>query len=71
VGRYENEEGYSSRGDLIVKVNPDFYRPAEVDILCGDPSKAEKKFGWERLHTFENLISEMVEEDINALSKNK
>ena len=70
-GTKKNEEGYSSRGDLIVKVNPDFYRPAEVDILCGDPSKAEKKFGWERLHTFENLISEMVEEDINALSKNK
>ena len=70
-GTEKNEEGYNSRGDLIVKVNPDFYRPAEVDILCGDPSKAEKKFGWERLYTFENLISEMVEKDIELIYKNK
>jgi GDPmannose 4,6-dehydratase len=70
-GTEKNEQGYNSRGDLIVKVNPDFYRPAEVDVLCGDPSKAEKKFGWERLYTFENLISEMVEEDIDAIYKNK
>jgi GDPmannose 4,6-dehydratase len=70
-GTEKNEEGYNSRGDLIVKVNPDFYRPAEVDVLCGDPRKAEKKFGWERLYTFENLISEMVEADIEAIYKNK
>jgi GDPmannose 4,6-dehydratase len=71
-GGVEKEEtGYNSRGDLIVKINPDFYRPAEVDILCGDPSKAEKKLGWKRLYTFENLISEMVEEDIAAIHKNK
>ena len=70
-GTEKDEQGYSSRGDLIVKVNPDFYRPAEVDVLCGDPSKAEKKFGWERLYTFENLISEMVEADIEAIYKNK
>ena len=41
-GTEKHEQGYNSRGDLVVKVNPDFYRPAEVDILCGDPSKAEK-----------------------------
>ena len=70
-GAEKNEQGYNSRGELIVKVNPDFYRPAEVDVLCGDPSKAEKKFGWERLYTFENLISEMVEADIEAIYKNK
>jgi len=70
-GTEKDEQGYNSRGDLIVKVNPDFYRPAEVDILCGDPSKAEKKFGWKRLYTFENLISEMVEEDVAAIYKNK
>jgi GDPmannose 4,6-dehydratase len=70
-GTEKNEEGYNSRGDLIVKVNPDFYRPAEVDILCGDPRKAEKKFGWEREYTFENLISEMVEKDIELIYKNK
>ena len=70
-GTEKNEEGYSSRGDLIVKVNSDFYRPAEVDVLCGDPSKAEKKLGWEREYTFENLISEMVEGDIEAIYKNK
>jgi len=70
-GEGEEEKGYNSKGELVVKINPDFYRPAEVDLLCGDPSKAEKKFGWKRWYTFENLISEMVEEDINSIYKNQ
>ena len=64
-GSEENEEGYDQFGNMRVKVNPDFYRPAEVDILCGDPSKAEKELGWKRKYTFERLVSEMVESDKN------
>ena len=62
-GKEEKEEGYDQYGNLRVKVNPDFYRPAEVDILCGNPSKAETILGWKRFYTFEGLVSEMVNND--------
>jgi len=62
-GSEESEEGYDQYGILRVKVNPDFYRPAEVDILCGDASKAENELGWKRSYTFESLVDEMVKND--------
>jgi len=65
-GSEESEEGYDQNGILRVKVNPNFYRPAEVDILCGDPSKAEQQLGWKRKYTFETLVNEMVESDVKA-----
>jgi len=65
-GSEENEEGYDQYGNLRIKVNPMFYRPAEVDVLCGDASKAQKELGWKRKYTFERLVSEMVESDIKA-----
>lgn len=62
-GKEDKEEGYDQYGNLRIKVNPEFYRPAEVDILCGDSSKAERELGWTRTYTFETLVSEMVEKD--------
>jgi GDPmannose 4,6-dehydratase len=62
-GSEDKEEGYDQNGILRVKVNPDFYRPAEVDILCGDATKAEKELGWTRSYNFEALVSEMVKID--------
>ena len=62
-GKEEKEEGYDQHGNLRVKVNPAYYRPAEVDILCGDASMAEKELGWKRSYTFESLVSEMVDAD--------
>lgn len=62
-GKEDKEEGYDQHGNLRIKVNPEFYRPAEVDILCGDASKAERELGWTRAYTFEKLVSEMVEKD--------
>lgn len=47
-----------------VRVDPRFLRPAEVDVLLGDPSKAKAKLGWEPATSFEDLISEMVEADL-------
>jgi GDPmannose 4,6-dehydratase len=64
-GSEDSEEGYDQNGNLRIRVNPDFYRPAEVDILCGDSSKAERELGWERKYTFETLVSEMVRMDCN------
>jgi GDPmannose 4,6-dehydratase len=48
--------------------DPRFYRPAEVDLLLGDPSKAHEKLGWEREVSFEQLVKMMVDADLEALS---
>ena len=53
-------------GDVIVKVDPRYYRPTEVETLLGDPSKAKAKLGWEPTTTFEELVREMVEADYTA-----
>lgn len=54
----------SETGNVIVKVNKKFFRPAEVDLLLGDPSKAEKQLGWKRLISFDDLVKRMVNNDL-------
>ena len=63
-GKGVNETGTDkATGKVVVKVNPEFFRPAEVDILLGDPSKAEKTLGWKREIPFQELVSRMVKND--------
>ncbi len=57
--------------DDYVKIDPKFMRPAEVDLLIGDCSKARDKLGWEPKTTFEELVDMMVESDLERLSKGK
>ncbi|WP_279143895.1 GDP-mannose 4,6-dehydratase [Photobacterium phosphoreum] len=52
-------------GDVIVRVSPKFFRPAEVETLLGDPSKAKEKLGWTPEITVEEMCAEMVANDIN------
>ncbi|WP_039046409.1 GDP-mannose 4,6-dehydratase [Plesiomonas shigelloides] len=56
-------------GDIIVRVDPSFFRPAEVETLLGDPSLAKKELGWEPETTLRELIMEMVEFDYNEARK--
>ncbi len=56
-------------GKVLVKVNPQFFRPAEVDILLGDPTKAETKLGWKRDVNFAELVGRMVRNDIKEVSE--
>ncbi|MGZ0788051.1 GDP-mannose 4,6-dehydratase, partial [Pseudomonas saponiphila] len=51
-------------GDVIVKVDPRYFRPAEVETLLGDPSKAKAKLGWEPEITVEQMCTEMVANDL-------
>ena len=51
-------------GKMVVRVNPAFFRPAEVELLIGDPSKAEKALGWKREISYEKLIEMMVKNDL-------
>jgi GDPmannose 4,6-dehydratase len=46
--------------EVLVRVNPRFFRPAEVELLLGNPKKAEKKLGWERVVGFSDLVKEMT-----------
>ena len=67
-----NERGIDSKtGKAIVKVNPRFFRPTEVDELLGDASYARKKLGWEPKTTFDGLVSIMVSHDIKVFSGKK
>ena len=52
-----------------VKTNPQFFRPAEVDLLIGDPTRAKQKLGWEPTYTFDHLVEEMVRSDLELFSK--
>lgn len=54
----------ASSGKTVVKVNPAFYRPAEVELLIGNPEKAEKRLGWKRKTGFEELVERMVRNDL-------
>ncbi|MGF1737288.1 GDP-mannose 4,6-dehydratase [Photobacterium satsumensis] len=56
---------YVSVGDVIVRVNPQFFRPAEVETLLGDPTKAKEKLGWVPEITVEEMCAEMVEADLS------
>ena len=51
-------------GRTVVRVNPKFFRPAEVELLLGDPSKAERELGWKRRISFDELVSRMVQNDL-------
>lgn len=58
-----------ANGKTIVKVNPEFFRPAEVEVLLGNPQKAERILGWKREISFSELVKRMVENDFELVSK--
>jgi GDPmannose 4,6-dehydratase len=64
-GHGVDEVGFDSKtGKILVEVDPRYFRPAEVDILVGDCSKARNKLGWRHAVSFDDLIREMVEADL-------
>ena len=64
-GANESEQGMCAKtGKQLVSINPKFYRPAEVDLLIGDPAKAKKELGWSPKTTLEDLCRMMVEADV-------
>jgi GDPmannose 4,6-dehydratase len=70
-GEGVNEKGYDATGKCIVAVDPRYFRPAEVETLLGDPSKAKTKLGWEPRTTFQELVSEMVREDLKSAERDE
>lgn len=80
-GEAENEEGYVVKcnnpeyqlpvGKVVVKVDPRYYRPTEVELLIGDPTKANTKLGWKPKYTLAEMCAEMVASDILIYKKQK
>ncbi len=63
------EKGYDkATGKLLVDVNPEFFRPAEVEFLWGDASRAERELGWKRAVSFPQLVQMMVDEDMKKFA---
>lgn len=63
------EKGYDkATGKLLVDVNPEFFRPAEVEFLWGDASRAERELGWKREVSFPQLVQMMVDEDMKKFA---
>ena len=64
------EKGYDIKtGRLLVDVDPRFFRPAEVELLWGNPSKAEKDLGWRRKVSFQELVQMMVQADVEMFTR--
>jgi GDPmannose 4,6-dehydratase len=70
-GEGVNEKGFNAQGKCIVAVDPTYFRPAEVETLLGDPSKAKTKLGWTPKTTFDELVAEMVREDLKSAEKDE
>jgi GDPmannose 4,6-dehydratase len=77
-GKYESEEGYVVKnnseykleaGKVVIKVDPKYYRPTEVELLIGDPTKAMTKLGWKPKYDLAALVKEMVASDVSLFKK--
>lgn len=69
-GLGENEKGFDMQtGKCIVAVDPKYYRPAEVETLLGDPSKARQRLGWVPTTSFQELVAEMMREDLREAQR--
>ena len=65
-----DEKGYcASTGKLLVDVNPKYFRPAEVDLLLGDPSKAQRLLNWQRKISFRELVKMMIAADLKLYGR--
>ena len=64
-GEGVEERGVDAKtGRTVVRVDPRYFRPAEVDTLLGDPARAEAELGWRRTVSFPELVSEMTQHDL-------
>lgn len=69
-GKGVDEQGVDTRtGAVLVRIDPRYFRPTEVDLLEGDPSRARERLGWSHRTSFRELVAEMVQADLGAVSR--
>ncbi|MFN3341795.1 MAG: GDP-mannose 4,6-dehydratase [Flavobacteriales bacterium] len=71
-GEAVNEKGYrAGTNEVLVEIDPKYFRPTEVELLIGDPSKAQNILGWKHTYELEGLVHEMVKADLELFSRDK
>jgi GDPmannose 4,6-dehydratase len=69
-GRGVDEVGRDARnGDILIRIDPRYFRPTEADILMGDPSKARRVLGWQHKVGFRDLVTMMVKSDLSVVAE--
>jgi GDPmannose 4,6-dehydratase len=69
-GKGALEKGFdAANGQVLVEIDPRYFRPTEVELLLGDPSKARSKLGWQHQVTFPQLVAEMVQSDLKIVAE--
>ncbi len=71
VGSEDNSSTMIEPGTTVVRVDPRYFRPTEVETLLGDPAKAKEKLGWVAGTTFKDMVAEMVQEDLKAARRDQ
>jgi GDPmannose 4,6-dehydratase len=71
AGKALDERAYDQHGNCIIRIDPRYIRPAEVDSLLGDATKAREKLGWQPRTTFKELVGEMIAVDLEAAERDK
>lgn len=71
-GEGVNEKGINKKtGKTVIEIDPKYFRPTEVDLLIGDPTKAKTKLGWEHKHSLEQLVAEMMKADVDLFTRDQ
>jgi GDPmannose 4,6-dehydratase len=70
-GTGNEERGFDTQGRCIVRVDPRYFRPTEVETLLGDATKARNALGWSPKVTFKELVAEMVREDLKSAERDE
>lgn len=71
-GKGANEKGYrTDNGECVIEVDPRYFRPAEVELLIGDPTKAKEELGWEPTHDLKTLVADMVQSDLALFKRDQ
>ena len=67
-----DEKGINAEtGDILIEIDPNYFRPTEVDLLIGDASKAFNNLGWKPKHNLQDLIKDMIQSDVNLFKRDK
>lgn len=67
-----DEKGINAEtGDVLIEIDPNYFRPTEVDLLIGDASKAFNNLGWKPKHNLQDLVKDMVQSDMNLFKRDK
>lgn len=67
---FGSQPSHLSTGDVVIEIDPYYFRPTEVELLIGDPSKAKDKLGWQPEHSLDDLVKDMMASDIRLMQQN-